>query len=101
MRLLLPLVCGLAAGLTLSSVSWAEDTAFIINSITVQAKAEAARTAQPEAAPLAATGEAAAVLKAAAVPEAAGVLVPGPDRTKAETLRGSVLMLLLPNLCCR
>ena len=96
MRLLLPLVCGVMAATACVAPSRAEGDRFVVESVAVQPAVPDTDVVKPAAA---------APLKEAVVL----VATPGDeidprlarDRQKSDTLRGSVLMILLPNLCCR
>ncbi len=104
MRLLLPLVCGVITATALVPPLRAEGDTIVVQSLVVQPvafdsdEAKPTGAALPSATPiredvvLSATPAMPADELAAALPR---------DRQKSDNLRGSVLMLLLPNLCCR
>lgn len=96
MRLLLPLLCGVIAATAVVLPSRAEGDRFVVKSIVVEPVALDTRVFKPVAA---------AALPVSPARQVVALSVPAPgvqrDRQREESLRGSVLMLLIPNLCCR
>jgi len=104
MRLLLPLLCGVIAATAVVLPSRAEDDKFVAKSIVVEPVALDARVFKPvaaEALPISPEKQVVALSTPAAVQTGAPAAGVQWDRQREESLRGSVLMLLIPNLCCR
>ncbi len=104
MRLLLPLLCGVIAATAVVLPSRAEGDRIVAESIIVQPVVLDKRVFKPlvaEALPVEPAKEAVVLRATPAIPT--DELAPGlqRDRQRTDTLRGSVLMLLIPNLCCR
>lgn len=104
MRLLLPLVCGVIAATALVLPLRAEGDTIVAETVVLRrAIQNNDRTGSAPAVP-----SPAAVMNEAVVPGSTPDM-PAPelaygiprDRSKAHSLRDPVLMLLLPNLCCR
>jgi hypothetical protein len=104
MRLLLPLLCGVIAATAVVLPSRAEGDNFVVKSIVVEPVALDTRVFKPVAAQALPVSPEKQVV-ALSVPAAVQAEAPAPgvqrDRQREESLRGSVLMLLIPNLCCR
>lgn len=109
MRLLLPLLCGVIAASAVVLPSRAEGDRIVAQSVVtgssaVQPVVLDRRIFKPMVAgvlPADPVKETVVLRATPAIP--ADELAPGlpPDRQKTASLRGSVLMLLIPNLCCR